>query len=50
MRYYTERPRRGKNRTKVPYMLFVIIAIVIVFNSFLYLLQKRILPTVLYIA
>ena len=50
MRYYTERPRRGKNRTKVPYMLFVIIAIVIVFNSFLYLFQKRILPTVLDIA
>ena len=49
MRYYTERPRRGKNRTKVPYMLFVIIAILIVFNSFLYLFQKNILLTVLYI-
>lgn len=50
MRYYTEKPRRAKNKGKIPYILFVIIAIVLMFNSFLYLFQKRILPTVLDIA
>lgn len=50
MRYYTEKPRRGKNKIKIPYILFVIIAIAVVFNSFLYLFQKRVLPIVLDIA
>lgn len=50
MKYYTERTRRNKEKRKFPYMLFVIIAIVVMFNSFLYLFQKRILPTVLDIA
>lgn len=50
MRYYTYKPLKGRNKFKIPKFLFAIIAIVIVFNSFLYLLQKRIFPTVLDIA
>ena len=50
MRYYTEKPRRGKNKIQIPNTIFVIIAIIVAFNSFLYLFQKRILPTVLDIA
>lgn len=50
MRYYTEKPRYVKNKGKILYILFVIMAIVLMFNSFLYLFQKRILPTVLDIA
>ena len=50
MRYYTYKPLKGRNKFKIPKFLFVIIAIIIVFNSFLYLLQKRIFPTVLDIA
>lgn len=49
MRYYTERPRQVKSKIKIPYML-IIIVVVVVFNSFLYLFQKRILPTILEVA
>lgn len=50
MRYYTEKPRRYKNKIKFSYMILLIIAIVILINSFFYLFQKRMFPAILDIA
>lgn len=47
MRYYTEKPRRYKNKIKISNKLLLIIVIVILINSFLFLFQKRIFPAVL---
>lgn len=50
MRYYTEKSKRYKNKRKFPYWLLLIIAIVMLINSFFYLFQKRVFPAVLDIA
>ena len=54
MKYYTENPNRSSklfvNKKKFPKWLLVIITILIVFNGFVYLFEKRILPSVLSIA
>jgi sporulation protein YunB len=54
MKYYTQKPKKGSRFTikikKIPSWLLVIITILIVFNTFVYLFEKRILPAVLSIA
>lgn len=54
MKYYTQKPKKSSRFTtktkKIPNWLLVIITIMIVFNSFVYLFEKRILPAVLSIA
>lgn len=54
MKYYTQKPKKSSRFTikpkKFPMSLLVIITILVVFNAFVYLFEKRILPAVLSIA
>lgn len=54
MKYYTQNPKKSSRFTikpkKFPMSLLVIITILVVFNAFVYLFEKRILPAVLSIA
>lgn len=54
MKYYTQNPRRSSKFTiktkRFPMWSLVIITILIVFNAFVYLFERRILPAVLSVA
>ncbi len=51
MRYYTKRPKHRRNmnfkQCKISSNFFIVLLIIIVFNSIIYIFGKRILPTVL---
>ena len=51
MRYYTKRPKHRRNmnfkQCKIYSNFFIVLLIIIVFNSIIYIFGKRILPTVL---
>ena len=52
MKYYTDKPRwttksRIKNKKKFSFKILVIIAVIIIFNTFVFLFSKRIVPALL---